>query len=91
MSFLLMQAVFSMSQLQYFQLSTIVDLYKKNQEPQKFCPLALILHLAPYLIFIAVLKSTYPERMVLVTQYKQYFHVSAPLKELTYLSIATPS
>ena len=25
-------------------------------------------------------KSTYPERMVLVTQYKQYFHVSAPLK-----------
>ena len=79
MSFLLMQAVFSMSQLQYFQLSTIVELYKKNQETQKFCPLALIFHLAPYLIFIAVLKSTYPERMVLVTQYKQYFHVSAPL------------
>ena len=68
-----------MSQLQYFQLSTIVELYKKNQETQKFCPLALIFHLAPYLIFIAVLKSTYPERMVLVTQYKQYFHVSAPL------------
>ena len=74
-----MQAVFSMSQLQYFQLSTIVELYKKNQETQKFCPLALIFHLASYLIFIAVLKSTYPERMVLVTQYKQYFHVSAPL------------
>ena len=51
-----MQAVFSMSQLQYFQLSTIVELYKKNQETQKFCPLALIFHLAPYLIFIAVLK-----------------------------------
>ena len=62
-----------MSQLQYFQLSTIVELHKKNQETQKFCPLALIFHLAPYLIFIAVLKSTYPERMVLVTQYKQYF------------------
>ena len=28
MSFLLMQAVFSISQLQYFQLSTIVELYK---------------------------------------------------------------
>ena len=51
-----MQAVFSMSQ--------------KNRETEKFCPLALIFHLAPYLIFIAVLKSTYPERMVLVTQYK---------------------
>ena len=75
-----MQAVFSMSQLQYFQLSTIV--YKKNQETQKFCPLALIFHLAPYPIFITVLKSTYPERMVLVTQYKQYFHVSAPLISL---------
>ena len=74
-----MQAVFSMSQLQYFQLSTTVELYKKNQETQKFCPLAQIFHLAPYLIFIAVLKSTYPERMVLVAQYKQYFHVSAPL------------
>ena len=74
-----MQAVFSISQLQYFHLSTIVELYKKNQETQKFCPLALIFHLAPYLIFIAVLKSTYPERMVLVTQYKQYFHVSATL------------
>ena len=73
-----MQAVFSMSQLQYFQLSTIVELYKKNQETQKFCPLALIFHLAP------VLKSTYPERMVLVTQYKQYFHVSAPLVKLTF-------
>ena len=79
MSFLLMQAVFPMSQLQYFQLSTTVELYKKNQETQKFCPLTLIFHLAPYLIFSAVLKSTYPERMVLVTQYKQYFHVSAPL------------
>ena len=79
MSFLLMQAVFSMSQLQYFQLSTIVELYKKNQETKKVCPLALIFHLAPYLTFIAVLKSTYPERMVLVTQYKQYFHLSAPL------------
>ena len=79
MSFLLMQAVFSISQLQYFHLSTIAELYKKNQETQKFCPLALIFHLAPYLIFIAVLKSTYPERMVLVTQYKQYFHVSATL------------
>ena len=43
-----MQAVFSMSQLQYFQLSTIVELYKKNQGTQKFCPLALIFHLAPY-------------------------------------------
>ena len=75
-----MQAVFSMSQLQYFQLSTIVELYKKNQETQKFCPLALIFHLATYLIFIVVRKSTYPERMVLVTQYKKYFHVSAPLK-----------
>ena len=75
-----MQAISSMSQHQYFQLSTIVELYKKNQETQKFCPLALIFHLAPYLIFTAVLKSTYPERMVLVTQYyKQYFHVSAPL------------
>ena len=68
-----MQAVFSMSQLQYFQLSTTVELYKKNQEKQKFCPLALIFHLAPYLIFIAVLKSTYPERMVLVTQYKEIY------------------
>ena len=68
-----------MSQLQYFQLSAIVELYKKNQETQKFCPLALIFYLALYLIFIAVLKSTYPERMVLVTQYKQHFHVSAPL------------
>ena len=77
MKFLLMQAVFSMSQLQYFQLSTIVELYKKNHETQKFCPLALIFHLAPYLIFIAMLQSTYPD--VLVTQYKQYFHVSAPL------------
>ena len=67
MSFLLMQAVFSMSQLQYFRLSTIVEVYKKNQETQKFCPLALIFHLAPYLIFIAVLKSIYPERMVFVT------------------------
>ena len=36
MSFLLMQAVFSMSQLQYFQLSTIVEVYKKNQETQSF-------------------------------------------------------
>ena len=81
MSFLLIQAVFSMSQLQYFQLSTIVELCKWNQETQKFCPLALIFHLAPYLIFIFVLKSTYPERMVLVTQ---YFHVSAPLYEQLY-------
>ena len=83
-----MRAVFSMSQLQHFQLSTIVELYKKNQETQKFCPLALIKHLAPYLIFIAVLKSTYPEGMVLVTQYKQYFHVSAPLYQdlLRFLS-----
>ena len=39
MSFLLMQAVVSMSQLQYFQLPTIVEWYKKNQEMQKFCPL----------------------------------------------------
>ena len=59
--------------------STMVELYKKNQETQTFCPLVLIFHLAPNLIFIAVLKSTYPERMVLVTQCKQYFHVSAPL------------
>ena len=76
-----------MSQLQYFQLSTI-ELYKKNQETQKFCPLALIFHLAPYLIFIAVLKSTYPERMVLVTQYKQYFHVSTPLIYNVYIQSA---
>ena len=44
-----MQAVISMSQFQYFQLSTIVEFYKKNQETQTFCPLALIFHLAPYL------------------------------------------
>ena len=84
MTFLLLQAVFSMSQLQYVQLSTVVELYKKNQETQKFCPLALIFHLASYLIFIAMLKSTHPERMVLVTQHKQYFHVSAPLYLVFY-------
>ena len=84
MSFLLMQAVSSMSQLQYFQLSTIVELYKKNQETQKFCPLALVFHLAPYLILIAVLKSTHPERMVLVTQHKQYFNIFAPLHLVFY-------
>ena len=68
MSFLLMQAVFfSMSQLQYFQLSTIVELYKKKTENANILPLALIFHLALYLIFIAMLKFTYPEGMVLVT------------------------
>ena len=80
MSFLVMQAVFSMSQLQYFQLSKIVELYQKNQETQTFCPLALIFHLPPCLIFIAMLISTYPERMVFVTQYKQYVHISVPQK-----------
>ena len=83
MSFLLMQAVFSLSQLQYFQLSTIVELYKKNQETQKFLSISTDFSLGPYLIFIALLESTYPERMVLVTQYKQYFHVSAPLKGIS--------
>ena len=73
-----------------FRLTTIVQsqLCTKNQKTQKFCPLALIFHLAPYLIFIAVLISTYSERMVLVTQYKQYFHVSATLNWSIVDSIA---
>ena len=63
-----MQVVFSLSQLQYFQFSTVVKLYKKNKETQKFCPLAPIFHLAPYLIFTATLKSIISKSLVLVTK-----------------------
>ena len=74
-----MQVVFSLSQLQYFQFSTVVKLYKKNKETQKFCPLAPIFHLAPYLIFTATLKSIIPESLVLVTNNNEQFGVkSAP-------------
>ena len=72
-----MQVVFSLSQLQYFQFSTAVKLYKKNKETQKFCPLAPIFHLAPYLIFTATLKSIIPESLVLVTKNEQFTVKSA--------------
>ena len=55
-----------------FQFSTVVKLYKKNKETQKFCPLAPIFHLAPYLIFTATLKSIVPESLVLVTKNEQF-------------------
>ena len=67
-----MLVVFSLSQLQYFQFSTVVKLYKKNKETQKFCPLAPIFHLAPYLIFTATLKSIIPESLVFVTKNEQF-------------------
>ena len=51
----------------------------QSKAPYSRWGVSLIFHLAPYLIFIAVVKSIYLERMVLVTQYKQYFHVSASL------------
>ena len=66
-----MQVVFFLSQLQYFQFSTVVKLYKKNQETQKFCPSAPIFHLAPYLIFTATLKFIIPESLALVTKNEQ--------------------
>ena len=48
MSFLLMQAVFfSMSQLQYFQLSTLVELYKKNQKNAKILSISTDFSLGP--------------------------------------------
>ena len=67
-----MQVVFSLSQLQYFQFSTVVKLYKKNKETQKFYPLAPMFHLAPYLIFTATLKFIIPESLVLVTKNEQF-------------------
>ena len=77
-----MQVVFSLSQLQYFQFSTVVKLYKKNKETQKFCPLALapIFHLAPYLIFTATLKSIIPESLGLVTKNEQFGVKSAHIR-----------
>ena len=75
-----MQVVFSLSQLQYFQFSTVVKLYKKNKKTQKFCPLALIFHLAPYLIFTATLKSILPESLVLVTKKEQFGVKSAHIR-----------
>ena len=39
---------------------------------QKFCPLAPIFHLAPYLISTATLKSIIPESLVLVTKNEQF-------------------
>ena len=83
-----MQGVFSLSQLQYFQFSTVVKLYKKNKETQKFCPLAPIFHLAPYLIFTATLKSIIPESLVLVTNNNEQFGVkSAPYPHHYYLGL----
>ena len=78
-----MQVVFSLSQLQYFQFSTVVKLYKKNKETQKFFPLAPIFHLAPYLIFTATLKSIIPESLVLVTNNEQFGVKSAHIRTTT--------
>ena len=57
-----------------------VFLYKKNKETQKFCPLAPIFHLAPYLIFTATLKSIIPESLVLVTKNEQFGVKSAHIR-----------
>ena len=81
-----MQVVFSLSQLQYFQFSTVVKLYKKNKETKKFCPLAPIFHLAPYLIFTATLKSIIPESLVLVTKNEQFGVKSAHIRTTIRLS-----
>ena len=75
-----MQVVFSLSQLQYFQFSTVVKLYKKNKETQKFCPLAPIFHLAPYLILTATLQSIIQESLVLVTKNEQFGVKSAHIR-----------
>ena len=75
-----MQVVFSLSQLQYFQFSTVVKLYKKNKKMQKICLLAPIFHLAPYLIFTATLKSIIPESLVLVTNNEQFGVKSAHIR-----------
>lgn len=37
--------------------------------------------LAPYLMVIAMLKSTYAERIVLITQNEQHFDISVPLEQ----------
>ena len=58
----------------------VVKLYKKNKETQKFCPLAPIFHLAPYLIFTATLKSIIPESLVLVTKNEQFGVKSAHIR-----------
>ena len=55
----------------------MVKLYKKKKETQKFCPLAPIFHLPPYLIFTATLKSIIPESLVLVTKNEQFGVTSA--------------
>ena len=75
-----MPVVFSLSQLLYFQFSTVVKLYKKNKETQKFCPLAPIFHLAPYLIVTVTLKSIIPESLVLVTNNEQFGVKSAHIR-----------
>ena len=58
----------------------VVKLYKKNKETQKFCPLAPIFHLAPYLIFTATLKSIIPESLALVTKNEQFEVKSAHIR-----------
>ena len=75
-----MQLVFSLSQLQYFQFSTVVKLYQKNKETQKFCLLAPIFNLAQYLIFTATSKSIIPESLVLVTKNEQFGVKSAHIR-----------
>ena len=60
--------------------NSIKIVYKKNKETQKFCPLAPIFHLAPYLIFTATLKSIIPDSLVLVTKNEQFRVKSAHIR-----------
>ena len=73
-----MQVVFEPTSIfSVFNSSTIVYVKQGNA---KFCPLAPIFHLAPYLIFTATLKSIIPESLVLVTKNEQFGVKSAHIR-----------
>ena len=74
-----MQLISTFSFLEILTFFSVIEMYIKMSEISNFWLSALILQVAPYLMFILVSKSTHPVSLVLSSQNAQCFYISAPL------------